>query len=182
MSPTEVHSAHLSDTRAGPVTVWVSSKGLRHIEFGPLPQEHHLDPPERYPETLRLTLTQLRQYFAGDLRKFDIPLDLGMVATDFQRRVYERLLAVDYGKVTSYGALARELGGPELSRAVGQAVGANPIPIVIPCHRVVGAGGRLTGFGGGLEAKIALLRLEGIDVDGNQPHSRVLPDVIPLDL
>ncbi len=164
------------------MTVWVSDKGLRHIEFGPLPEEHHLDPPERYPELLRRAVDQLRQYFAGDRRTFEVPLDLGMVATDFQHRVYERLLGVGFGKVTSYGALAQELGGPGLSRAVGQAVGANPIPIVIPCHRVVGAGGRLTGFGGGLAAKIALLRLEGVDVDGNQPHSRVRPGVIPLDL
>ncbi len=178
----EVHSAHLPETRAGPVTIWVSAEGLRHIEFGPLPDEHHVDPPEQYPELLREAVVELQQYFAGDRKVFDVPLDLGMVATDFQRRVYERLLALDYGTVTSYGALAQELGGPELSRAVGQAVGANPIPIVIPCHRVVGAGGRLTGFGGGLAAKIALLRLEGIDVDGNQPHSRVRPDVIPLDL
>ena len=178
----EVHSAHLPETRAGPVTVWVSAEGLRHIEFGPLPEEHHVDPPEQYPELLSQAVTELRQYFNGDRRDFDVPLDLGMVATDFQHRVYERLLALDYGKVTSYGALAQELGGQELSRAVGQAVGANPIPIVIPCHRVVGAGGRLTGFGGGLAAKIALLRLEGIDVDGNQPHSRVRPGVIPLDL
>lgn len=178
----EVHSAHLSETPAGPVTVWVSSKGLRHIEFGPLPAEHHLDPPDEYPEALRRAVTQLGEYFAGSRRHFDLPLDLGMAGTDFQRRVYERLLGVAYGQVTSYGTLARDLGGAELSRAVGQAVGANPIPIVIPCHRVVGSGGRLTGFGGGLPAKIALLRLEGIDVDGNRPSSRVLPDVIPLDL
>lgn len=162
--------------------MWVSAEGLRHIEFGPLPAEHHLDPPEQHPEILRRAVDQLREYFEGARRDFDLPLDLGMVATDFQRSVYERLLDVDYGTVTSYGALAQALGGPELSRAVGQAVGANPIPIVIPCHRVVGAGGRLTGFGGGLPAKIALLRLEGIDVDGDRPHSRVRPDVIPLDL
>ena len=178
----EVHSAHIPETRAGPVTVWVSAEGLRHIEFGPLPSEHHLDPPEEHPDVLRRALEQLREYFAGSRRSFDLPLDLGMVGTDFQREVYERLLDVEYGKVTSYGALADALGGPELSRAVGQAVGANPIPIVIPCHRVVGAGGRLTGFGGGLPAKIALLRLEGIDVDGDRPTSRVRPDVIPLDL
>jgi len=104
------------------------------------------------------------------------------VATNFQRQVYQRLLAVEYGHVISYGELARAVGGPGLARAVGQAVGANPIPIVIPCHRVVGAGGRLTGFGGGLPAKIALLRLEGVDVDGNRPTSRVRPNVIPLDL
>lgn len=178
----EVHSAHISETRAGPVTVWVSPEGLRHIEFGPLPNEHHLDPPDRLPETLRRAVGQLREYFAGERTDFDLPLDLSGVATAFQRQVYERLLEVPYGRVTSYGALAEAVGGPELSRAVGQAVGANPIPIVIPCHRVVGADGRLTGYSGGLAVKIALLRLEGVDVDGNRPGSRVRPDVIPLDL
>jgi len=178
----EVHSAHLADTRAGAVTVWVSPAGVRHIEFGPLPSEHHLDPPEHHPRALREALKQLEDYFAGRRRAFDLPLDLSGIATDFQRRVYERLLAIEYGHVVSYGDLARDLGGPELARAVGQAVGANPIPIIIPCHRVVGADGRLTGFGGGLPAKIALLRLEGMDVDGSQPNSRVHPEVIPLDL
>ncbi|MEX2466504.1 MAG: methylated-DNA--[protein]-cysteine S-methyltransferase [Gemmatimonadota bacterium] len=164
------------------MTVWVSPTGVRHVEFGPLPAGNHLDDPDDFPPTLRDAVTQLEEYFAGERTDFDLPLDLSGVATDFQRQVYEQLLAVEYGQVMSYGELARAVGGPELARAVGQAVGANPIPIVIPCHRVVGSGGRLTGFGGGLPAKIALLRLEGIDVDGDRPTSKILPDVIPLDL
>jgi methylated-DNA-[protein]-cysteine S-methyltransferase len=84
--------------------------------------------------------------------------------------------------VISYGQIARDLGQPDMARAVGQAVGANPLPIVVPCHRVVGSDGTLTGFGGGLRAKAALLKLEGIDVDGTKPTSKVHPDVIPLDL
>ena len=131
---------------------------------------------------LREALRQLDGYFAGELKKFDLPLDLGGVATDFQRRVYEQLLTVEHGHVVSYAELATAVGGRELARAVGQAVGANPIPIIVPCHRVVGSSGRLTGFGGGLPAKIALLRLEGVDVDGTRPTSRVRPTVIPLDL
>jgi methylated-DNA-[protein]-cysteine S-methyltransferase len=182
LTSVEVHSAHLTETRAGPLTVWVSDAGLRHVEFGPLPAGHHLDATGDIPPTLRNTLDQLQQYFAGERTRFDLELDLTGVATNFQRQVYQRLLAVEYGHVISYGELARAVGGPGLARAVGQAVGANPIPIVIPCHRVVGAGGRLTGFGGGLPAKIALLRLEGVDVDGNRPTSRVRPNVIPLDL
>lgn len=172
----------MAETRAGPLTVWASKVGLRHIEFGALPHEHHLDPPDAYPATLRDALRQLQEYFDGERKAFDLPLDLSGVATDFQRQVYERLLEVSYGQVTTYGALAQAIGSPDLARAVGQAVGANPIPIVIPCHRVVGAHGRLTGFGGGLRAKVALLRLEGIDVDGDRPNSKVRPDVIPLDL
>ncbi|MDZ7781142.1 MAG: methylated-DNA--[protein]-cysteine S-methyltransferase [Gemmatimonadota bacterium] len=178
----EVHSAHVPETRAGPLTVWASSEGVRHIEFGPLPAGHHADPPERFTKTLTEAVRQLREYLSGARTGFDLPLDLAGVTTDFQRRVYERLRTVGYGQVTSYGHLADALGGPELARAVGRAVGANPLPIVIPCHRVVGSEGRLTGFGGGLPAKVALLRLEGIDVDGDRPSSRVRRDVIPLDL
>jgi len=182
MSGLAVHSAHLPATRAGPVTVWVSRAGVRHVEFGRLPDEDHTTPPAERPPELQRAVAQLEEYFSGDRTSFDLPLDLSGVATDFQRRVYRRLLDIAYGHVTSYGKLARELGAPGMARAVGQAVGANPIPIVIPCHRVVGSGRQLTGFGGGLPAKIALLRLEGVDVDGDRPTSRVLPEVIPLDL
>jgi methylated-DNA-[protein]-cysteine S-methyltransferase len=178
----EIHSAHLAETRAGPLTVWASKAGVRHIEFGPLPHEHHLDPEDAQPPELREALKQLREYLDGKRTRFDLKIDLSGAITDFQRQVYARLLELGYGELTSYGELARTLGSPDLARAVGQAVGANPIPIVIPCHRVVGAGGRLTGFGGGLPAKVALLRLEGIDVDGDRPNSRVRPDVIPLDI
>ncbi len=104
------------------------------------------------------------------------------MTSDFQRDVYERLLAIEYGHVSSYGQIAKDLGKPDQARAVGQAVGANPIPIVVPCHRVIASDGRLTGFSGGLAAKVALLKLEGIDVDGQTPTSRVYPEVIPLDL
>ena len=78
--------------------------------------------------------------------------------------------------------MAEAVGRPEMARAVGQAVGANPIPIVIPCHRVVASDGKLVGFGGGLPAKVALLRVEGIDADGDRPSSRVRPGVLRLDL
>ncbi len=104
------------------------------------------------------------------------------MTSDFQRDVYERLLAIEYGHVSSYGQIAKDLGKPDQARAVGQAVGANPIPIVVPCHRVIASDGRLTGFSGGLAAKVALLKLEGGDVDGQTPTSRVYPEVIPLDL
>jgi methylated-DNA-[protein]-cysteine S-methyltransferase len=101
---------------------------------------------------------QLDEYFAGERREFDLPLDLR--GTEFQRRVWQRLLHIPYGETTSYGALAAQLGDVKLSRAVGLANGSNPIPIVIPCHRVIGADGSLTGFGGGLPIKQALLELE----------------------
>lgn len=102
--------------------------------------------------------SQLEEYFAGARREFDLPLEPR--GTEFQRRVWKQLLTIGYGETTTYGALARELGDAQASRAVGLANGSNPIPIVIPCHRVIGADGSLTGFGGGLPIKRALLDLE----------------------
>ncbi len=100
---------------------------------------------------------QLKQYFAGERQVFDIRLDPG--GTDFQRKVWNAILAIPFGETLSYGELARQVGGS--ARAVGGAVGANPIAIVIPCHRVIGADGSLTGYGGGLRMKVWLLRHEG---------------------
>jgi len=125
---------------------------------------------------------QLREYFAKERTSFDLPLDLSGVTSDFQREVYNQLLKVEHGHVMSYGQIAREIGKPDQARAVGQAVGANPIPIIVPCHRVIASDGRLTGFSGGLKRKVVLLKLEGIDVDGSSPNSKVHPEVIPLDL
>ncbi len=101
---------------------------------------------------------QLDEYFAGDRKDFDLPLHLS--GTDFQVQVLEELQRIPYGETTSYGAIAKRIGRPKAMRAVGAANGRNPIPIVIPCHRVIGSGGDLTGFGGGLDTKAALLRLE----------------------
>lgn len=175
-----VRSAHLVDTPAGPLTVWVTQEGVRRIEFGPLPSEAHVDPESEWPPVLHEAVRQLREYFARERRTFDLPLD--MEATGFQKTVYDELLKIEYGHVTSYGEVAEALGRPELARAVGQAAGANPVPIVIPCHRVVASDGKLVGFGGGLPAKVALLRTEGVEVEGERPSSRVRPEVLRLDL
>jgi methylated-DNA-[protein]-cysteine S-methyltransferase len=101
---------------------------------------------------------QLAAYFAGKLREFHLPLE--MAGTDFQLRVWNRLLQIPYGETRSYGELARALGTPAAVRAVGAANGANPIAIVVPCHRVIGSNGALTGYGGGLPLKRRLLELE----------------------
>lgn len=101
---------------------------------------------------------QLREYFAGGRAEFDLPL--APEGTAFQRTVWRRLQDIPYGETISYGELARRVGNPKASRAVGAANGRNPLPIVIPCHRVIGANGKLTGFGGGLPTKEALLALE----------------------
>ena len=101
---------------------------------------------------------QLREYFVGKREQFDLPL--APEGTEFQRGVWRRLQDIPYGETISYGELAKRVGNPKASRAVGAANGQNPIPIVIPCHRVIGANGKLTGFGGGLPIKEALLELE----------------------
>lgn len=101
---------------------------------------------------------QLQGYFAGNRTTFDLPLDWR--GTDFQKRVWAALLTIPYGQTRSYGAIARAIGAPTASRAVGAANGRNPISIVAPCHRVIGAGGQLTGFAGGLDAKALLLAHE----------------------
>ncbi len=101
---------------------------------------------------------QLSEYFLGARTEFDLPL--APEGTEFQRAVWRHLQAIPYGETIAYGDLARRMGNPKASRAVGAANGANPIPIVIPCHRVIGANGKLTGFGGGLPIKEALLSLE----------------------
>jgi methylated-DNA-[protein]-cysteine S-methyltransferase len=104
------------------------------------------------------TERQLLEYFAGKRRIFDLKLDF--IGTDFQRRVWAALLEIPFGQTRTYGQIARQLGDPNLMRAVGAANGRNPIPIVAPCHRVIGASGALVGFGGGLETKAKLLALE----------------------
>lgn len=107
------------------------------------------------------TEQQLREYFAGKRKSFAIPLD--MKGTPFQKNVWEALLAIPFGETRTYGDLAKQLGNPTASRAVGAANGRNPMSIVVPCHRVIGASGKLTGFAGGLETKAHLLELEGRD-------------------
>jgi methylated-DNA-[protein]-cysteine S-methyltransferase len=102
---------------------------------------------------------QLAQYFAGERTGFE--LETAVVGDDFQRRVWELIDRIPYGQTTTYGEMARELGDPALAREVGSAVGRNPLSIVVPCHRVVGKAGQLTGYAGGLERKRTLLELEG---------------------
>src|SRR5262249_34677000 len=107
---------------------------------------------------LREATQQLKAYFAGDLKKFELPLR--MEGTPFQLAVWRALQEIPYGETTSYGELARRLGKPKGARAVGLANGSNPIAIVVPCHRVIGSNGKLTGYGGGLNNKETLLALE----------------------
>jgi methylated-DNA-[protein]-cysteine S-methyltransferase len=107
---------------------------------------------------------QLAEYFAGERKDFDLPLSLA--GTEFQVAVLDALQTIPYGETTSYGAIAKQIGRPRAVRAVGAANGRNPIPIIVPCHRVIGSSGDLTGFGGGLDTKAALLRLEAENSGG----------------
>lgn len=110
-------------------------------------------------------IRQLNEYFAGERHEFDLPLRLD--GTEFQLLVLEELRRIPYGETTSYGAVAKRIGRPKAVRAVGAANGRNPIPIIVPCHRVIGSSGDLTGFGGGLDTKRALLRLEAEHMPSN---------------
>ena len=113
---------------------------------------------------LPVAIRQLSEYFAGERRQFDLPLRLE--GTDFQRRVWHELTEIPYGETWSYGELARRIGNTKASRAVGLANGSNPISILVPCHRVIGANGSLTGYGGGMERKKWLLAHEGLAAFG----------------
>src|SRR6478735_6885937 len=142
-----------------PLLLAGDDSGLRHIMFIGEIQSASLDPAWLEDATpLTETVRQLQAYFAGTLETFN--LQLAPKGTPFQMEVWQRLRAIPYGQTISYGELARRIGNPNASRAVGLANGSNPIPIVIPCHRVIGSNGKLTGYGGGLPIKEKLLGLE----------------------
>ena len=140
------------DTPIGTLWLGGGERGLTHVAFERTPEA---GPPRRLANTTR---QQLAAYFAGELERFDLPL--APAGSDFQRRVWDAVAAIPYGATASYSEIAAAVGRPAACRAVGAANGRNPLAIVIPCHRVVGAAGALTGYGGGLERKRALLDLE----------------------
>lgn len=151
----------LIQSPVGPLLIAADSAGLCLIEF-----QHPRHPFKREPDwregdddMLQRTRAQLDEYFAGERRQFDLPL--APRGTDFQRIVWTALASIGYGETISYLQLATRIGKPSATRAVGAANGRNPLPIVLPCHRVIGADGSLTGFGGGLPTKRFLLELEG---------------------
>lgn len=145
----------------GPLLLAADDAGLRLIEFDaprhPYPRGADWQPGEH--DVLRETEAQLREYFAGKRRAFDLPL--APRGTPFQVEVWQALARIPFGSTWTYAQLATHLGRPSATRAVGAANGRNPLPIVLPCHRVIGADGSLTGFGGGLPTKRFLLELEG---------------------
>jgi methylated-DNA-[protein]-cysteine S-methyltransferase len=150
----------LLETPIGTLLIAGDEQAVRRIDF---PKDGKPGTPQpEWTESARgpvgQAMKQLREYFAGKRADFDLPL--APEGTEFQRTVWRNLQDIPYGETISYGELAKRVGNPKASRAVGAANGQNPIPIVIPCHRVIGANGKLTGFGGGLPTKEALLALE----------------------
>ena len=147
----------------GPMIIAATARGVAGIWFeGQRHLPDHADwPLQAGNDVLQRAIAQLDEYFAGQRTTFDLPLDF-QGGTAFQRSVWQALLAIPSGGTTSYGTLRHSIGRPAAVRAVGAAVGRNPVSIVVPCHRVLGADGSLTGYAGGLDRKTALLRLEGV--------------------
>ncbi|MBC5765878.1 methylated-DNA--[protein]-cysteine S-methyltransferase [Ramlibacter albus] len=145
----------------GTIILGATSKGLAGLWFD---GQRHQPDMRGWPENpghpvLQQAIAQLQEYFDGTRTRFDLPLDLGL-GTSFQQSVWNALLAIPCGDTSSYSLIGQRIGKPAASRAVGAAIGRNPLSIVVPCHRVLGSGGQLTGYAGGLDRKTALLKLE----------------------
>jgi len=152
-----------SDTIEGIVfEITVSDKGVREICINRKPGSDSLSEIAHISNEdskISKVFTQLREYFKRQRKEFDLPLEI--LGTDFRKAVWNELKKIPYGKTINYGELAKRMGDKKLMRAVASANGANPIPIIIPCHRVIGGDGSLTGYGGGVDVKQKLLELEG---------------------
>ena len=159
MNPSQRRYWQEIDSPIGTVLLVGDGFHLTHVHFqsGPEPMRPE-DAWVASRKPFETAITQLQEYFARRRREFDLPL--APAGTDFQRRVWRALTAIPYGDTISYSELARRVGNARACRAVGLANGANPLPIIVPCHRVIGSNGALTGFGGGLPIKRALLALE----------------------
>jgi len=144
------------DSPVGELLLAGDGEALTRLSFAgaPLPRDGRLDHSAFAP-----VIEQLEQYFAGERREFDLKLDLR--GSDFQRDVWSALLEIPYGETATYGEIAERVGRPGKARAVGRANGSNPVAVIVPCHRVIGSDGTLTGYGGGIERKRRLLDLEG---------------------
>ncbi len=175
-------------TPLGAITLAATAEGLAGLWFDD--QKHHpgvlqaraasTAAAARAAQWLALAGSELQRYFAGDLQHFTVVLQPH--GTPFQQQVWQALRGIAHGGLSSYGQLAQQLGRPAAARAVGAAVGRNPLSIIVPCHRVLGQGGALTGYAGGLQRKQALLQLEGARVPPQHPHPDPHPHQQPLPL
>lgn len=161
--------ALLHQTPVGAIVIVENGSAVTHLFFSRKAQPEHVE--WRESPLLRQTAAQLDEYFHGSRRAFDVPLS--PQGTEFEQTVWKALQTIPYGETRSYGAIARQIGRPSACRAVGQANNRNPISIIIPCHRVIGANGKLTGYANGLTAKQYLLELE----QGAAERFMLFPDV-----
>lgn len=167
------------DSPIGPLTLLTNGESLTGLW---LPKNGRADSPDHNAvagDSLAVICgakEQLDEYFCGRRKDFDLPL--GFAGDSFQEQVWEVLLTIPYGETTSYGAVARKLGDVALARAVGTANGANPIAIIVPCHRVIGSNGKLVGYGGGIETKKKLLDFEAsVLLHGPQPFAEAATEL-----
>lgn len=165
----------------GPITLAATPLGLTGAWFSDqrhLPRElagaSDIWPHDPGHEVLKQAAWQLEQYFAGERSRFELPLDLAC-GTHFQQAVWTALLAIAQGETVSYGAISAGIGKPAAVRATGAAIGRNPVSIIVPCHRVIGGTGLLTGYAGGLHRKTALLTLEGALIARRSPRTDLFP-------
>lgn len=161
------------ESPVGPLTLAGEGSTLMHLRMSD--QTHEPDRSEWMPagaDAFADVVEQLDAYFAGSLTEFDV--DLELAGTEFQRRVWAALQTIPYGETRSYGQIAEQIGSPGASRAVGLANGRNPVGIIVPCHRVIGSGGGLTGYGGGIDRKRALLTLEHRTIAGTRANPRAM--------
>ncbi|HZA12592.1 methylated-DNA--[protein]-cysteine S-methyltransferase [Mycobacterium sp.] len=154
-----------TDSPVGTLTLAGPANTLRHLRMEDQTYEPDRANWERDDAAFADAVEQLNAYFAGERTRFD--LDMELVGTTFERRVWAALQTIPYGETRSYGEIAEQIGAPGAFRAVGRANGRNPIGIIVPCHRVIGANGGLTGYGGGLDRKRALLDLEKNRISAN---------------
>lgn len=160
----EIEARAILDTPVGLVAIAASHKGIASIDFvSQKAKLSNFSNAKAAEQIVQRASKQLDEYFLGQRKEFDLPLDLS--GTKFQMSVWKQILKIGFGKTSTYGEIARSISNPRASRAVGGAVGANPIPIIIGCHRIMGSTGKLTGYSGGsgIPTKKKLLALEGIE-------------------
>ncbi|SDZ34876.1 methylated-DNA-[protein]-cysteine S-methyltransferase [Proteiniborus ethanoligenes] len=170
------------NTYLGDIWIGFTSKGLARLDFSINKEQFEKELTKNYRQIKEYTgknsdyVDGIKMYLEKQIKSFDFPLDLK--GTEFQRKVWQELLKIPYGEVKSYKDIALAIGSNKGFRAVGMANNRNPVAIVVPCHRVIGANGELVGYGGGIETKIKLLKLEGLNISERDSNGRKLYFVV----
>lgn len=184
-SISQVHGATITNTPIGTIRIWTGSSGIKKLGLEQSGFQLSGTPNLTDNKVIREATRQLEQYFSGELRQFDLPLDLSG-CTKFQLRVFEQLQNIPYGQMVAYKDIAHAIGQPEASRSIGQALKANPIPVILPCHRVIRSDGTLGGYAGSsadnLQKKTILLQIEGFDPMGNTAKDTTQDEILSFSL